>query len=572
MTEKKDWNFLFKLFLVLSLLIAVLVVVFVSINKSGTPSLAMGSVTEINDGWVIVTEDGDMPEFTDFGTQLDVYDITLSRIFIFPFGNTDDTLRFSTNYCAVEVYQDGMLKFSIWSDEEADSGRLLGKTDVFVSLDVMPGEASEVEVHLHSSVPITVGGFYLGKAADILLGSFTNAMPAIIFVTASVSMVIAMLLIAFLGRKKYVISRTYFYFLYFVLACAIWVFTNIKLFTYFGIDAAVLTIASYESFLFVPLPLSIFMFFSFKRFRAMDLALAWAAVLNQIIITVLHISKALSFAESSLSSQILIGLCVIVAIVQSIADYRSEKSKTAISMLAGIAMMGTGIFLQIIKYYREGSLSLSVYLVLGLFAFNFVQMINIISGIFTLVGEGRKAGDYLAMAKTDPLTGLGNRRALDLFIHEISEKDTPFFRLGCIVCDLNDLKKTNDVYGHDVGDQLIKDFAHCLEVCFEDRGIPFRTGGDEFYILFSDVEVDMAAMMRRLVIGIEGSNTNANYRISCSSGCYADDVPSHNEQAIWDIIKFADAEMYKQKRKDREFRAAGGGYEAPGVTEKMDLN
>ena len=572
MTEKKDWNFLFKLFLVLSLLIAVLVVVFVSINKSGTPSLAMGSVTEINDGWVIVTEDGDMPEFTDFGTQLDVYDITLSRIFIFPFGNTDDTLRFSTNYCAVEVYQDGMLKFSIWSDEEADSGRLLGKTDVFVSLDVMPGEASEVEVHLHSSVPITVGGFYIGKAADILLGSFTNAMPAIIFVTASIAMVIAMMLIAFLGRKKYVISRTYFYFLYFVLACAIWVFTNIKLFTYFGIDAAVLTIASYESFLFVPLPLSIFMFFSFKRFRAMDLALAWAAVLNQIIITVLHISKALSFAESSLSSQILIGLCVIVAIVQSIADYRSEKSKTAISMLAGIAMMGTGIFLQIIKYYREGSLSLSVYLVLGLFAFNFVQMINIISGIFTLVGEGRKAGDYLAMAKTDPLTGLGNRRALDLFIHEISEKDTPFFRLGCIVCDLNDLKKTNDVYGHDVGDQLIKDFAHCLEVCFEDRGIPFRTGGDEFYILFSDVEVDMAAMMRRLVIGIEGSNTNANYRISCSSGCYADYVPSHNEQAIWDIIKFADAEMYKQKRKDREFRAAGGGYEAPGVTEKMDLN
>ena len=122
-----------------------------------------------------------------------------------------------------------------------------------------------------------------------------------------------------------------------------------------------------------------------------------------------------------------------------------------------------------------------------------------------------------------------------------------------------------------VGDQLIKDFAHCLEVCFEDRGIPFRTGGDEFYILFSDVEVDMAAMMRRLVIGIEGSNTNANYRLSCSSGCYADYVPSHNEQAIWDIIKFADAEMYKQKRKDRESR---GGYDAPAVnselTDRMD--
>ena len=558
MTEKRDWNFLFKLFLVLSLAIAVLVAVFVSINKSGTPSLTMGSVTEINDGWVVISEKGDMPEFTDFETQLDVKDIVLSRIFIFPYGSSDDTLKFSTNYCAVEVYQDGMLKFSLWSDEEADSGRLLGKTDVFVGLNVIQGEASEVEVHLHSSVPITVGNFYLGKASDILLGSFTEAMPAIIFVTASVVMVIAMLLIAFLGRKKYIISRTYFYFLYFVLACAIWVFTNIKIFTYFGIDAAVLSITSYECFLFIPLPLSIYLYCSFKRFRTIDLVLAWASVLNLIIITILHISKAVSFAESSVSSIIIICLCLIAALVQSVADYELDKSKSAMSMLVGIVLMGAGAAIQIIRYFKEGGLFLSVFLILGMFLFNFTQMITIISGIFTLVGEGRKAGDYLVMAKTDPLTGLGNRRALDLFIHEISEKDTPFFRLGCIVCDLNDLKKTNDVYGHAIGDQLIKDFAHCLEVCFEDRGIPFRTGGDEFYILFSDVEVDMAAMMRRLVIGIEGSNTNANYRISCSSGCYADYVPSHNEQAIWDIIKFADAEMYKQKRKDREFRAAGG--------------
>ncbi|MBQ3829762.1 MAG: diguanylate cyclase [Spirochaetales bacterium] len=572
MTEKKDWSFLFRLFLILTLLIAVLVVVFVSFNTTGTQSLMMGTVNEINDGWVVISEKGDMFDFTDFGKQLDVRDIVLSRIFIFPFGSSDDTLRFSTNYCAVEVYQDGNLKFSVWSDEEADSGRLLGKTDVFVSLDVIPGEASEIEVHLHSSVPISVGSFYLGRAADILLGSFSELLPAIIYVTASIVMFLALMVIAFMGRKKYVISRNFFYFNFFVLASAIWVFSNIKMLTYFGFDAAVLSITSYESLLFVLLPLSIFMYCSFKRFRVADLVLTWVSVANLILITVLHISKAVSFAESTLSIQIILLLCIATAIVQSIADYKTEKNKTALSLLLGFLMMGAGIIIQAIMYHRQGGLSMSIYLIVGLSLFNFIQMITIVSEVFTLVGEGRKASDYLAMAKTDSLTGLGNRRALDLFIHEISEKDSPFFRLGCIVCDLNDLKKTNDLYGHDVGDQLIKDFAHCLEVCFEDRGIPFRTGGDEFYILFSDVEVDMAAMMRRLVIGIEGSNTNANYRLSCSSGCYADYVPSHNEQAIWDIIKFADAEMYKQKRKDRESR--GGGYDAPAVntelTDRMD--
>ena len=178
------------------------------------------------------------------------------------------------------------------------------------------------------------------------------------------------------------------------------------------------------------------------------------------------------------------------------------------------------------------------------------------------MAEGRKAGDYLTMAKTDPLTGLGNRRALDQYIAKISNTTAPFFRIGCIVCDLNDLKLTNDLHGHLVGDQLIKDFAKCLEICFENRGVPFRTGGDEFYVLFSDVEVDMSAMMHRLMIGIEGLNTSTDYKLSCSSGCYADYVPSHNEAAVWDIIKFADAEMYKQKKKDREARRVadeGGG-------------
>ena len=68
----------------------------------------------------------------------------------------------------------------------------------------------------------------------------------------------------------------------------------------------------------------------------------------------------------------------------------------------------------------------------------------------------------------------------------------------------------------------------------------------------------MSAMMRRLLIGIEGTATDSEIRISCSRGCYADYVPSHNEAAIWDIIKLADAEMYKQKKADRQARLKAG--------------
>lgn len=88
------------------------------------------------------------------------------------------------------------------------------------------------------------------------------------------------------------------------------------------------------------------------------------------------------------------------------------------------------------------------------------------------------ASDQLAVAaRTDPLTGLLNRRAFDAMIAERAE--TPFAGSVAVV-DLNDLKRINDTHGHAAGDAAIRLVARALRGHFRITDPVFRVGGDEF--------------------------------------------------------------------------------------------
>ena len=89
-----------------------------------------------------------------------------------------------------------------------------------------------------------------------------------------------------------------------------------------------------------------------------------------------------------------------------------------------------------------------------------------------------EAMDQLALAaRTDPLTGLLNRRALDAFL---AERGNGPFAGSVAVVDVNDLKQLNDVHGHAAGDAAIQLVARALRGQFRITDLVFRTGGDEF--------------------------------------------------------------------------------------------
>lgn len=90
------------------------------------------------------------------------------------------------------------------------------------------------------------------------------------------------------------------------------------------------------------------------------------------------------------------------------------------------------------------------------------------------------------LAFTDPLTGLGNRRAVDIRLDEALEAyHADGTVVSLVVCDLNGLKRVNDTLGHAVGDRLLERFGSLLSLCgaMLPGALVARLGGDEFCLL-----------------------------------------------------------------------------------------
>ena len=158
-------------------------------------------------------------------------------------------------------------------------------------------------------------------------------------------------------------------------------------------------------------------------------------------------------------------------------------------------------------------------------------------------------GEMRALALTDVLTGLNNRRGFFVQAEHM-------FRLarrkhvGCAViyADIDGLKLVNDQLGHETGDRLIRDAAAVLRESLRDTDVLARLGGDEF-VAFALDEAHPRAILSRLGDNLHAFNLMQErpYRLSISAGAVRCD-PQGNAPLL-DYVQRADQEMYAHKRR-----------------------
>jgi diguanylate cyclase (GGDEF)-like protein len=116
----------------------------------------------------------------------------------------------------------------------------------------------------------------------------------------------------------------------------------------------------------------------------------------------------------------------------------------------------------------------------------------------------RERQEATAQARSDPLTGLGNRRAFDealgAAVQRVRRTGEP---LCVIVADLDGFKEINDRWGHLVGDQSLACVAQILQRVLRGPDTCFRWGGDEFAIL-ADTDLGGADVLRGRVVEAVG--------------------------------------------------------------------
>jgi two-component system cell cycle response regulator len=102
----------------------------------------------------------------------------------------------------------------------------------------------------------------------------------------------------------------------------------------------------------------------------------------------------------------------------------------------------------------------------------------------------------LSMALTDSLTGLHNRRYLEVHLQKLIEKNQHSRKaLAVMLLDIDHFKAVNDTYGHGVGDEILKLFGQRLKGNLRSFDLVARLGGEEFVVILPDVTEDRAHMV-----------------------------------------------------------------------------
>lgn len=159
------------------------------------------------------------------------------------------------------------------------------------------------------------------------------------------------------------------------------------------------------------------------------------------------------------------------------------------------------------------------------------------------------------MAVTDPLTGLSNRRYLDAHLKVLFNRAAQRGRpLSICITDIDRFKSVNDTYGHDAGDEVLREFASRIRSSVRGADLACRYGGEEFVVIMPDTLPDAAAAIaERLRAAIEtlefhlspgGPTIHLTASMGISSNLAGADTPEQ-------MLKQADLALYQAKHNGR---------------------
>lgn len=169
--------------------------------------------------------------------------------------------------------------------------------------------------------------------------------------------------------------------------------------------------------------------------------------------------------------------------------------------------------------------------------------------------ELEELNDKLRMISlTDGLTGIENRRSLEMHLHEMWQHSTRLHEpIALIICDIDKFKAVNDNYGHQAGDSVLKEFAQLLKSEAREIDRVGRYGGEEFLLILSgtvlDAAVTFAERLREKVEGHTFSYTGGKLRRTMSCGVAASPHPRVPDQEA--LLRAADGALYVAKETGR---------------------
>ena len=465
--------------------------------------------------------------------------INVKQIYTFSLdhlGRSDNCLAFYLVHQFADVYLDDSLVYSVGHDPDSKIGKSPSSNWVMIPL-YQEDKASEVRIEVipvYQAVEDRSVEFYVGSHFNVLVKALLEDLPALIISCMCILLGVIILLVRLVNK-------------------------NIKYWNIYYLGMLSLWIGIWK---FCDLAVAPLLFPNQGR------AIGYIALGSVFIIgmTILHYTKNIfahvhtPFLDALNATNYILIILILSLQVFNIFDLREVLFLCHIGLLF-ILLTITVTALKNLQYFKSSPHpKLMKFYVVGIcFALLFDMIVYYTSPdgrgmlgsllmffIYSAVSFITLVLDSSRKMYTDTMTGLLNKTKWN---ESLSQAVFAKQVTAVVVLDLNQLKKINDLYGHDVGDQLIYNFATILRQSLPEEASICRWGGDEFAVMFNDISYDdIQKILQNLKNAVARYNlSEAEPKISYSAG-YALSSDYRNitpEQ----LFHFADEKMYQQKEK-----------------------
>lgn len=358
----------------------------------------------------------------------------------------------------------------------------------------------------------------------------------------------------------------------FSVCIGLWTLCYYNVLLIFTMPLYTISLLEYLSLYLAPIPLIIYMredAFALKR--PVICTVYWVLFAVQLLASSvflgLHAVDRVHCAATLKYMQVLILCHLIFSAVVEFMNLRISRQLIHRLFLIGMLVLSGCVCYDLVFYYFNRYLGIAISSTKGIASVGLVIFIAMLLISFYLDMTQKmmqeKERDFLIKsAYTDELTQIHNRRYCMEYMTRVREMENPDYTVFCF--DLNNLKTTNDTYGHAQGDILIRSAADVIVNAFESHGIVARMGGDEFIaIAETNNPQEISAMIGEFRDNIAQKNEEIpDLHLSIAFG-YASCSPK--EYNIEKIYQIADDLMYENKQK---MKKSSGGALARGDTVK----
>ncbi|WP_223527041.1 sensor domain-containing diguanylate cyclase [Pseudomonas sp. BF-B-26] len=257
-----------------------------------------------------------------------------------------------------------------------------------------------------------------------------------------------------------------------------------------------------------------------------------------------------------LLSQALVMLFAVGMSVSAVSCYSAYRYMTLVSI--GLVLLPCTAWLLFQSSMIQVGMALSVLVFASFVARATRKMSEALETAFRLTREMEQANSISTRAaQTDELTGLKSRRAFFEHAQQLyNECETNRLGLCVVMLDMDHFKHINDTYGHQVGDQVLRQMGEVISSSFRATDIHGRLGGEEFAVLLPDTSIEAAVeIAEQLIQTIAGLMIEPVHCITASLGVASTDA---GDKDLHSLMNNADKALYRAKALGRNQVAVAG--------------